>query len=202
MAKLLLIQTLFLTICLFALVSGTIQKKKDFRAFIVNKVAPTFRAWAWNVNRGEQFAVLMLTDTDQNWNTFKLSPEPSSAVKSMVQPAADMRDNYVAVLPGNNMHSEQRIYEEYLEDMWNNYKQKHGTPKAMVLYSWIVPCTKQSCPSQGTTGCTSHTIQALKKYTKETEVVVAFTTKGGVHTDKACKQLVCGNRTRQRGALN
>ena len=162
MAKLLLIQTLFLTICLFAFISGEIQKKKDFRAFIAKKVEPIFRDWAEKVNGGEQFAVLMLSDTDRNWNTFKLSPEPSSDDTSMVQPAADKIDNYVAVLPGtiNNqyMHSEQRIYEEYLDDMWKNYKQKHGIPKAMILYSWIVPCQSQTCPSQGTTGCTSHTI--------------------------------------------
>lgn len=68
----------------------------------MNKVAPTFRDWAWNVKGGEQFVVLMLslTDTDRDWNTFKLSPEPSSADTFMVQPTADKIDNYVAVLPG------------------------------------------------------------------------------------------------------
>ena len=52
-------------------------------------------------------------------------------------------------------------------------------PKTMVLYTWIVPCVKQSCPSKGTSGCTSHTIKNLKNYAKETKVIVAYTTLGG-----------------------
>ena len=48
----------------------------------------------------------------------------------------------------------------------------------MVLYSWIVPCFKQSCPSKFTSGCTSHIKGELKKYVQKTKVIVAYTTLG------------------------
>ena len=81
--------------------------------------------------------------------------------------AADEIDNYVAVRPGKidnrYMHSEQRIFEGYLKDIWKKYQEKHNgkAPKAMVLYSWIVPCIKQLCASKGTwsKGCILNTQQ-------------------------------------------
>ena len=110
--------------------------------------------------------------------------------KAIVQPNnVDKMVNYVAVIPGKAkngknkekfFHSEQRIYDKYLEPMLLNYHaEKNGAPKAMVLYSWIVPCYQQSCPSTGTTGCTSHTLKALKSYADKVKVIVAYTTKGG-----------------------
>ena len=197
MAKLLLIQTSFLTICWFAFVSGNgIEKPEKFKAFIRKNVAPIFHKWAENRKLkektnlgGEQFAVLMLIDRDKDWDTFEFSsPKPTTTYTSgfMVQPKQRTQmKNYVAVLPGSIreendiLHSEQRIYEQYLTYIWDKYVKKNGLPKAMVLYSWIVPCKKQSCPSKGTTGCTGHTINALKKYTEKTEVIIAYTTKGG-----------------------
>ena len=189
MAKLLLVWTLFLIICWFTIVSGKIENEGELKSFIKEKVIPTFRTWAKKSRGGgEQFAVLMLMDTDKEWHNFKLLPTPKTTDKSLVQPAADERDhnyNYIAVQPGKidnqYMHSEQRIYEEYLENMWKKYKEKHhqNAPKAMVLYSWIVPCATQECASKSTKGCTEHTIKALKKYTQDTKVIVAYTTKGG-----------------------
>ena len=186
MAKLFLIQTLFLTILWFVFVSGEIKNEKDFKFFIIKDVIPTFHKWARKVNEGNQFAVLMLMNTDQNWKNFRFLPsKPSSTDKSMVQPAAELKDidNYVAVLPGTigneYMHSEQRIYEKYLTNMYEKYIQKYHTPpKAMVLYSWIVPCIEQSCATEGK-GCTDHTIKSLQKYvTEKTQVIVAYTTNG------------------------
>ena len=174
MAKLLLAQTLFLIICWFAFVSGAIKQKKKFETFINNNVIGKFRPWAQTHN-GEQFAVPMLMDEDKNWDKFKFSPEPSddANLKAIVQPNnVDKMVNYIAVIPGKTkngkkkerfFHSEQRIYDKYLEPMLLNYlTEKKGAPEAMVLYSWIVPCYQQSWPSTGTTGCTSHTLQALK----------------------------------------
>ena len=137
--------------------------------------------------------MLMLMDEDKNWDKFKFSPEASKTADGNVQPNdVNKMVNYVAVIPGKAkiggngqtkerfFHSEQRIYDKYLEPMLLNYiAEKKGAPKAMVLYSWIVPCYEQSCPSQGTTGCTSHMIQALKSYAEKIEVIVAYTTKGG-----------------------
>ena len=96
--------------------------------------------------------------------------------------------NYVAVIPGKMningkeefRHSEQHIYKQYLKDLLSDYIIKNKqAPKAMVLYSWAVPCYEQPCTSQGTTGCTSHTINALKGYTGKIKVIIAFTAKGG-----------------------
>ena len=77
--------------------------------------------------------------------------------------------------------------------MYAKYIQKHGTPpKAMVLYSWIVPCTEQSCATEGK-GCTEHTVKALQKYvTEKTQVIVVYTTKGG---GKQTKQFTCNFKT-------
>ena len=202
MAKLLLIQTLFLTICWFAFVSGKIEHEEEFKKFIRGKVVPTFRKWAKHRKDvegfgGEQFAVLMLMDTDKDWDKFTLLPKPKPAYKKgfIVQPKQrHQMKNYVAVLPGSIkkggdfLHSEQRIYEDYLKHIWNKYKADHydQVPKAMVLYSWIVPCIEQSCPSEGTSGCTKHTMDALKDYTDKTKVIVAYTTKGG-GTSKSIK---------------
>ena len=100
MAKLLLIQTLFLTIRLFTFVSGKIQNKNELqKKVIANEVEPIYSELrhAQYVKgpraRAQQFAVLMLSDTDKDWNTFKLSLKPSSKDTSMVQPAADKIDN-------------------------------------------------------------------------------------------------------------
>ena len=200
MAKLLLVQTLFLTICWFALVSGDIQDEEGFKTFIKDEVIKNFRSWAQsskNDKSKEQFAVLMLMDSDRNWNKFKFSPELPNELDTntnvIPKDVADMV-NYVAVKPGKTqirkkekfLHSEQRIYEKFLDRLLLNYhamkekeKKKKTTPEAIVLYSWIVPCFEQSCPSQGTKGCTSHTIQQLGAYAKKVKVIVAYTTNGG-----------------------
>ena len=186
MAKVVLVQTLFLTFCWFAFVSGKIENEDELKAFIKNKVIGVFRPWARTRGK-EQFAVMMLMDTDEDWNTFKFSLAPSKTYPSIVQPKEKSNMlNYVAVIPGkinsndNFLHSEQRSYNNYLKDMLSNYKAAmNRAPKAMVLYSWAVPCYQQLCPSTGTTGCTSHTIKALKNYTKEMKVIIAYTTLGG-----------------------
>ena len=44
-------------------------------------------------------------------------------------------------------HSEQYIYDKYLESMlFDYYTKMKRAPKAIVLYSWAVPCFQQSCP--------------------------------------------------------
>lgn len=187
MAKLLLIQTLFLTICWFALVSGEIDNPEEFKTFIKNKVISTFKPWAKSFKMN-QYAVLMLMDTDKDWSTFKFSPKPSDDYKYAVQPKQlSEMVNYVAVIPGMMnikgkekwRHSEQYIYDKFLEDMlFDYYNKMKRAPKAIVLYSWAVPCYQQSCPSKGTTGCTSHTIKALKGYAKQMKVIVAYTDSG------------------------
>ena len=54
----------------------------------------------------------------------------------------------------------------------------------MVLYSWIVPCVKQSCPNKFTSGCTSHIKRELEDYVGKTKVIVAYTTLGMFTTGK------------------
>ena len=198
--KLFLVHTLLVTICSFALVSGNIKSVKKFKAFIRNKVIGTFRPWAQE-HEGEQFAALMLLDTDKNWDKFEFSPAPlKKDAKTTVQPPVDKLENYAAALPeftmvpkkhlkgggGNKnkvkkfLHSEQRLFEKYLEPMILSYVTKNqNAPKAMVLYSWIVPCIQQSCPSKGTKGCTSHIVKQLETYAKQIKVIVAYTTLGG-----------------------
>ena len=198
MAKLLLVQTFFLTICWFAFVSGDIPELDEFESFITGKVIKKFRPWAQtskNGERKEQFAVLMLMNSDEfgNWNKFEFLPElPDELDTNTKVIPKDVKDmvNYVAVKPGTaNMgggkrrflHSEQRIYKKFLDPMLLKYNQQHGhMPKAIVLYSWIVPCTKQWCPSKDTNSCTDHTLKELKNYVKEgnKRVIVAYTTKG------------------------
>ncbi len=220
MAKRLLVQTLFLAICLFAVVSEAMKQKKKFETFIKDDVISKFRPWAQNHNK-EQFAVLMLMDEDKNWDKFKFSPEPSKTSKSNVQPGINNMHNYAAAIPGLTMitehrikgggsskkkvekylHSEQRIFEKYLEPLLLDYTiEKKGAPKAMVLYSWIVPCMKQSCPSKGTSGCTAHTIQELAKYAKQLKVIVAYTTLGGGMTGKTkCNAEETENQLKEAG---
>ena len=203
MAKLLLVWTLFLTICWYTVVSGEIEDEEGLKKVIANKVIPTFRKWAQD-GGGEQFAVLMLMNTNHDWNRFEFLPPPTTTFTSIVQPKKSNINNYVAAIPGKNndgfMHSEQRIYEKYLKDMYAKYyKREKEAPKAIVLYSWIVPCTKQSCATKGK-GCTDHTIKALKKYiTKETQVIVAYTTKG---SGKRTEQFTCNFETTEEKLKN
>ena len=186
MAKLLLIQSLFLTICWFALVSGKIDNPEKFKTFIKNEVISTFKPWA-NSFGMNQYAVLMLMDTDKDWSTFKFSPEPEEKYEYPVQPhQLSELVNYVAVVPGwmnikgkkKWRHSEQYIFDNFFEKMLLDYIKTKGAPKAIVLYSWAVPCFQQSCPSKDTTGCTSHTIKALEGYAKQIKVIVAYTDSG------------------------
>ena len=193
MAKLLLVQILFLIICSFASESGAVKNKKKFETFIKDKVIGTFRPWAIKHGK-EQFAVLMLMDSDKNWDKFAFSPAASEESNSFVQPNVNKVVNYaaslpeLAIIPAKNLkggkkmkghkggaskkkveswlHSEQRIFEKYLEPMLLAYNaKKNKIPKAMVLYSWIVPCIKHgSCPSKGTKGCTSHIVKQLEGY--------------------------------------
>ena len=210
MAKLLLIQILFLIICSIAFESarGAIKNEQKFKTFIKDKVIGTFRPWALSHGK-EQFAVLMLMDSDKNWDRFEFSPAVSHPEMSAVQPNVDKVVNYAAALPGLTkipanklkggkkikghkggaskkkveswLHSEQRILTKYLEPMLLAYNdKKKADPEAIVLYSWIVPCiTHGSCPSKGTTGCTSHIIQQLEAYATEIPVIIAYTTYGG-----------------------
>ena len=184
MAKLLLVRTLFLTICWFTVVSGGIKNSEELENLLAEKVAPKFLKWAHN-NGKQQFAVLMLMDTAENWHNFKLNPEPSTDVMDFVyQPPSRYRHNYIAALPGKQdgvfKHAEQRIYDYYLETMLERYRKNHGNkdPKAMILYTWIVPCIKRTCLHTGkdVESCTKRSITALKKYTKLTKVVIAYST--------------------------
>ena len=195
-----------MTICWFSLVSGGgrrrhgIKSVKQFDEFIRDKVIDTFRPWAQE-HGGEQFAALMVLNKNYNWNSFKFSPIPlkKNTIKT-IQPPRDKLVNYAAALPaltkiskkrlkggGSSekkvekfLHSEQCIFETKLKPLLDKYETNNNKkPEAIVLYSWIVPCFKQSCPSKETKGCTSHIIQELGSYTDQTTVIVAYTTGGG-----------------------
>lgn len=180
MAKLLLVRTLFLAICWYTVVSGEIKNSEELKKLLAEKVAPKFLKWAHYKNK-RQFAVLMLMDTAENWQNFKLNPEPSTNFKSLNQPAPDNRHNYIAAIPGMMdgvfKHAEQRIYDYYLKTMWEKYEDEHGeVPKAMILYSWIVPCIERKCLHTGedVESCTKRSKRALKTYAKETKVIIAY----------------------------
>lgn len=109
MAKLPLVWILLLTIWWFAFASGEIQNLNDFKSFIKTKVIGTFRPWAKQLGK-HQFAVMMLMDTDKNWDTFKFSPEPDKYSTSNVQPShVSEMVNYVATIPAETWIKESHL---------------------------------------------------------------------------------------------
>ena len=90
---------------------------------------------------------------------------------SLSPPDSSTYNNYLAARPNNGVHSEIQILDR-LDSLYNAYKAKHNgqSPKALLLYSWIVPCKK--CTDELIVKLTSEPFKSIP--TK----VVAYTTLG------------------------
>lgn len=222
MAKLIILQVAILMIWCFTSSSGIIKQQEELENFIKDRVIATLRQWAQH-NGGEQFAALMLFASDDNWNGFVFKPyDPVANSDSNVQPTSPKSMvNYVATLPAEVLieekylrggkskkkvlaflHSEQRIFEQYFEELLLGYlvNNNNNPPQAMVLYSWAVPCLKQQCSSKNSLGCTDHIVNVLKQYANSMQVIVAYTTGGGSMNKKVeCNNQDTENILRQNG---
>ena len=213
-ALLLLLQAVTFMWCINAC-SATIKNEEAFVTFIQNKVIKKFRPWV-KYSKGqnfEQFAVMLLMDTDSDWNSFKYLPEnpvrkthddvqpPERTILSNLRKKQKKKDiNYVATVPAEKsvkreyikedslsedqkkkkmidvyLHAEQRIFIQYYRAVVKSHPK---IPKAIVIYSWIVPCIEQPCSSRCSEGCTDQLINKLRQFVEYTQVIVAYTSQG------------------------
>ena len=79
--------------------------------------------------------------------------------------------SYSAETPeyGKKIHAEILLLDK-LDRQYEDFYKEHGTPKALILYTWIVPCTD----------CTKAIISKLKspRFANIPDKVVAYTTRG------------------------
>ena len=118
------------------------KNEADFRNFMQDKVVGPFKKWAEQF-RSKQFAVMLLMDSDSNWNQFQYDPPLNnpSVNKEREWPADGKIVNYYAALPKNHKHSEARILDNFEILLKNYINKKHAKPKAIVLYTWYKPCS-------------------------------------------------------------
>ena len=128
-ALLLLLQAVTFMWCINAC-SATIENEDAFVTFIQNKVIKKFQPWVKHIKgqNFEQFAVMLLMDTDSDWSSFRYLPgKPKKKADSDVQPPEDIiKDketeiNYVATVPALKTVKRKHIKEDNLS---NEDKQK------------------------------------------------------------------------------
>ena len=119
------------------------EYKKEIR-----KIIETFQ-WMGRMHDRAQFAVTCLVPRD-------------SGVDNKYNPAVPMGNDHAEILLLGHLNPKESDYDDFVS--------KHGEPKALILYSWIVPCVD----------CTREIITTLNssKFSKIPDLVVAYTTKG------------------------
>ena len=145
MTKLQFLQAVLVVWCvvIYSTSEAVVQHEEQFKQFIKTKVIGKFKTWANVGFQSTQFAVMLLMDTDMNWNSFKYLPEQPQAIDSSKkeQPREGDRVNYYVALPNDGEHSEERLLNNF-EDLLNAYKSKNNeqNPVTVVLYTWYCPC--------------------------------------------------------------
>ena len=196
MAKLQFLQAVFVVWCVVIYnTSEAVKNEVEFKNFIRNKVISKLKPWA-EKNEYDQFAVELLMDTDSNWNSFKYLPvDPTKNTNSKSQPQGSLV-NYYATLPDRGRHSEQRLLNN-LPALFTAYKKNHGgTLKAVVLYTWYLPCSQRD--SKKYSSCTNEisdffTNKKIAKMMQGVHLVVAYTKKNGDFRGCSCNEQTTTN---------
>ena len=171
-------QLLLLQIVLVTSVIVNEASAGQLRDLVQDRLVPDFQNGGLVLQGKTQFAVAILQPGTQ-WMKFLYKPSKNgdgkkpviTTTSSLSPPDSSTYDNYLAARPNNGVHSEIQILDR-LDSLYNAYKAKHNgrPPKALLLYSWIVPCT----------GCTDKIIAKLtsEPFKSIQTKVVAYTTCG------------------------
>ena len=157
----------------------------QLQTLVEDYFVPDFQHGGLVLQGHTQFAIVAFLP-DTQWMKFLYAPSKNSdGQKPIIDPDSSFSPpdkyeawyyNYLAARPNNGVHSEIQILER-LDNLYNQYKDKHGSPpKAMLLYSWIVPCID----------CTDNLVAKLtsEPYKSIPTKIVAYTTLG---TTTKCK---------------
>ena len=179
-----LLYVLFLVIAVIVNeASADVQNKNQLRNLVEYRLVPDFKTGGLVLRGKSQFAVAILLP-DTQWKDFTYKPckdgdgkKPLIDSSSSLSPPGGKYGNYLAARPNYGEHSETQILDK-LHNLYNQYKVIHDgkPPKALLLYSWIVPCVK----------CTDAIVAKLARepFNSIPTKVIAYTTLG---TKAKCK---------------
>jgi hypothetical protein len=160
-------------------VSATIPDLDQLRELVRYYLIPDFQQGGLVLPDHEQFAVAIL-QPNTKWLLFRYNPSPNNdGQKPVINPnyprsPPDQRtyNNYLAARPDRGEDSEIQILDR-IDDLYNAYRASHNNqaPKALLLYSWIVPCIT----------CTDRIVDEFTRapFSAIPTKVVAYTTNGG-----------------------
>ena len=160
-------------------VSATIPNIHGLRELVREYLIPDFQNGGLVLPDHQQFAVAIF-QPNTNWLLFRYSPsKDGDGEKPVINPKCPRSppdpatyNNYLAARPDSGVHSEIQILDR-LGELYNAYLRNHKNqaPKALLLYSWIVPCIK----------CTDRIVDTFEKkpFADIPTKVVAYTTNGG-----------------------
>ena len=195
MAKLQFLQAVMVVWCVVIYsTSEAVKNPKAFKQFVQNRVIATFQPWAQNYGQNSnQFAAMLLMNTDTNWDTFNYNPTPTQqALNARAQPTRAQMVNYYAALPKDSKHSEQRIFNSF-KCLLSAYK-KHNQgakPQTLLLYTWYLPCyTRISTKYSGCTNIVLNNFNRLQRNpaTRGMNLVVAYTDANGNFQGCSCNK--------------
>lgn len=167
-------------------VSAFIPNIHDLRYLIRGYLIPQFQNGGLVHQGHHQFAVAIFQPGNA-WLRFRYNPSPyGNGNDPLINPHYPLSppdpktyNNYLAARPHYGVHSETQIL-HHLKQLYDAYVKNHygQPPKALLLYSWIVPCK----------ACTNAIVAALSKPPFNTIPlkVVAYTTKGTLCTHSDC----------------
>ena len=182
MAKLQIIQAvLAVTWCIMLCNTSeaAIKNKNNFIQFMERNVIPPFQRWTQGFGpNSHQFAVMLLMDSNSNWNTFNFVPSIDQKKDINCRELPCQMVNYFAALPKNGQHSEQRIINKFHELLMAYKHNKKGhNPKAVVLYTWYLPCCSRLSQKYKYKTCTTLLSDFEKQHLAKAGVkfIVAYT---------------------------
>ena len=158
--------------------SATIPDLNQLRELVRDYLIPDFQQGGLVLPGQQQFAVAIF-QPNTKWLLFRYTPSQNNdGEKPVINPnnplsPPDERtyNNYLAARPDRGVHSEIQILDR-LDDLYNAYRASHNNqaPKALLLYSWIVPCVD----------CTDEIVNVFTRapFNTITTKVVAYTTNG------------------------
>lgn len=157
---------------------GNREELDRLRHFVRNEVIPKFRHQRDHVNGGNQFSLLLLLEEpladslSSEWNFKPLTDRGTPCVDSRysTRPPRDLYENYVVARPQLHRvhrilrrllfykvpevfyeHSEVMLVNEF-DALWGTFEARRGgTPKVVIVFSWLFPCDR----------CTSELVKKL-----------------------------------------
>ena len=191
--KRLLVHILLVTSVIINEAFADIPNKNQLRELVKDYLIPDFQDGGLVLQDKTQFAVVILQPGNA-WMKFLYDPsrdgygqEPVINKCSSLSPPSNYKySNYLAARPNNGVHSEIQILDR-IDSLYKDYKAKHNNrpPKALLLYSWIVPC--KTCTDKLVAKLTSKPFKSIPVK------VVAYTTLG------SCTRCECDvNYTRNK----